>query len=238
MSVSRRGGTESGSAEAYWGAHASEYNDFIVRVVPRYREQLQCLLEYSPALADNVLELGCGSGNVSLRLAGRWPHAALTFVDAAPPMLELTRERLKEAEPQIEERAQFLSQRFEDLSLEPGTIDVVIASLSLHHVADVSIVYDRIAPMLVRGGRLVMLDGMRGLTDREHDVHMTRWAAYWQEPGNLSEEEIHDMREHIARHDHYRSLPDHFEMLTRAGFRDPDCVWRDGVFALVTATRG
>ncbi|HEX2167526.1 MAG TPA: class I SAM-dependent methyltransferase, partial [Longimicrobiales bacterium] len=218
-------------------AHASEYNDFIVRVVPRYWQQLECLLEYSPALANNVLELGCGSGNVSLRLAERWTDATMTFVDAAPEMLALTRARLKESEPRIEERAQFLSERFEELSLEPGTIDVVVASLSLHHVQDVSIVYNRIAPMLVTGGRLVMLDGVRGLTDREHDVHMARWASYWQEPGNLSEDEIRDMREHIALHDHYRSLREHFEMLTTAGFTDPDCVWRDGVFALVTATR-
>jgi hypothetical protein len=92
--------------------------------------------------------------------------------------------------------------------------------------------------MLVPGARLVMLDGVRGRTDREHAVHMARWSAYWQQPGNLSEAEIRDMREHIALHDHYRSLQDHFDMLLAAGFVDPDCVWRDGVFALVTATRG
>lgn len=237
MSAGQVSRTGSDTAEAYWGAHASEYNDFIVRVVPLYWKQLEYLLQYSPAVADNVLELGCGSGNVSLRLAARWPGAALTFVDAAPEMLALTRARLKETEPRIEDRAQFLSERFEDLSLERGTVDVVVASLSLHHVQDVSVVYNRIAPMLSAGGRLIMLDGVRGVTDREHDVHMARWAAYWQEPGNLSDDEIADMREHIARHDHYRSLREHFDMLAAAGFTDPDCVWRNGVFALLTATR-
>jgi trans-aconitate 2-methyltransferase len=226
------------SAEAYWGAHAAEYDEFIVRVVPRYREQLERLLDYVPVRAQRVLELGCGSGNVSLRLAGRWPEAAFTFVDAAPPMLELTRARLLEAYPAIARGAQFVAERFEDLVLEPRTIDVVVASLSLHHVADVSGVYHQVGPMLVPGARLVMLDGVRGRTDREHAVHMARWSAYWQQPGNLSEAEIRDMREHIALHDHYRSLQDHFDMLLAAGFVDPDCVWRDGVFALVTATRG
>jgi tRNA (cmo5U34)-methyltransferase len=225
------------SAEAYWGAHASEYNEFIVRVVPGYWQQLQRLLDYAPANAERVLELGCGSGNVSLRLAERWPHAALTFVDAAPEMLELTRARLVDAEPDIADRAQFLAERFEDLTLEPGTVDVVVASLSLHHVVDVSVVYRRIAPMLTAGARLVMLDGLRGRTPLEHDVHMARWSAFWHQPGNLSADEIRDMREHIAQHDHYRSLREHFDMLTAAGFSDPDCVWRDGVFALVTATR-
>lgn len=225
------------SAEAYWGAHAAEYNEFIVRVVPRYEEQHERLLDYSPARAERVLELGCGSGNVSLRIAARWPDAEFTIVDGAPEMLELTRSRLMAARPSTARRAHFVAERFEELSLDPATIDVVIASLSLHHVADVSVVYERIAPMLSSGARLVMLDGVRGVTAREHDVHMARWAEYWRQPGNLSDDEIRDMKEHVAQHDHYRSLPEHFAMLRAAGFTDMDCVWRDGVFALVTATR-
>jgi ubiquinone/menaquinone biosynthesis C-methylase UbiE len=225
------------SAEAYWGAHADDYNEFIVRVVPRYREQLELLLDYAPAHARHVLELGCGSGNVSLRLAARWPAAAFTLVDGAPAMLELTRARLLAHYPGTARRARYVAERFEELSLKRSTVDVVAASLSLHHVADVSMVYNRIAPMLVPGGRLVMLDGVRGATAREHDVHMDRWEAFWSEPGNLSAAEIRDVKSHVAEHDHYRSLPEHFDMLHAAGFAHPDCVWRDGLFALITATR-
>lgn len=225
------------SAEAYWGTHADDYNEFIVRVVPRYQEQLERLLDYAPARAHHVLELGCGSGNVSLRLAARWPDAAFTIVDGAPEMLELTRARLLAHHPDTVRRARFVAERFEELSLDQSTVDVVVASLSLHHVADVSMVYDRIAPVLVPGGRLVMLDGLRGGTAREHEVHMDRWEAFWREPGNLSADEIRDMKAHVAEHDHYRSLPEHFDMLRAAGLAQPDCVWRDGIFALVTATR-
>ncbi|MGH7447985.1 MAG: class I SAM-dependent methyltransferase [Longimicrobiales bacterium] len=225
------------TAEAYWGAHAAEYNEFIVRVVPRYEEQLQRLLDYAPLRAQRILELGCGSGNASLRLAGQWPDAEFTFVDGAPAMLELTRARLQDRFPAIARSARFVAERFEDLTLEPRTIDVVIASLSLHHVADVSVVYRQVAPALVSGARLVMLDGVRGATVAEHDVHMARWAAFWRQPGNLSDDEIRDVNDHIAQHDHYRSLPEHFDMLRAAGFRHPDCVWRDGLFALLTASR-
>lgn len=225
------------NAVAYWGTHAAEYNQFIVRVVPRYEEQLALLLAYAPQQASRVLELGCGSGNVSLRIVERWPGAQFTFVDGAPEMLARTRARLHEVHPAVTGRTRFIRQQFEALTLDPETIDVVVASLSLHHVADVSAVYDRVAPLLVSGGRLVMLDGVRGATDREHDVHMARWEAFWRENGRMSEEEIRDMKEHVARHDHYRSLTEHFDMLRAAGFTEPDCVWRDGVFALVTAAR-
>lgn len=225
------------TAEAYWGAHAAQYDEFIVRVVPRYREQLDRLLDYTPERAERVLELGCGNGNASVRLAARWPDAAFTFVDGAPEMLELTRARLREHFPEVARRAVFVAERFEELTVAAGSMDVVIASLSLHHVADVSVVYRRIAPLLVRGARFVMLDGLRGATAQEHAVHMARWESFWREPGHLSEEEIRDMRAHVAEHDHYRSLPEHFAMLHAAGFRDADCAWRDGIFALVTAVK-
>ena len=224
-------------AVAYWGTHASEYNQFIVRVVPRYEEQLALLLAYAPRDARRVLELGCGSGNVSLRLVERWPDAEFTLVDGAPEMLARTRARLHEMHPSAARRTHFVRQQFEALALESGTIDVVVASLSLHHVVDVSAVYERVAPVMVSGGRLVMLDGVRGATDREHAVHMTRWEALWRDNGRLSDDEIREMKAHIAEHDHYRSLAEHFDMLRAAGFSEPDCVWRDVVFALVTATR-
>jgi tRNA (cmo5U34)-methyltransferase len=222
--------------EAYWGARAAEYDEFIVRVVPSYAEMLARLLEYAPAVAARVLELGTGTGNLSLKLAAHWPDARFTFVDAAPEMLDITRSRLRSHVPAIAERARFYVVRFEELQLEPQSVDVAVASLSLHHVQNVGAVYARIAPALTRGGRLIMLDGLRGETDVEHDVHMARWQAYWHAPGNLSDEEIRDVSEHVEQHDHYRSLREHVEMLRSAGFAYADCVWRDGLFTLLTAT--
>jgi tRNA (cmo5U34)-methyltransferase len=221
--------------EEFWGAHAAEYNEFIVRVVPRYAEMLAVLLEYLPAAADRVLELGTGTGNVSLELVARWPNARFTFVDAAPEMLDVMRGRLRARAPAVAARASFRAQRFEELQLEPRSVDVGVASLSLHHVEDIGAVYERLAPALVRGGRLVMLDGLRGETDADHAVHMARWNAYWRMPGKLSEEEMRDVVEHIERHDHYRTLNEHFALLRSAGFAYADCVWRDGLFTLITA---
>ena len=80
-----------------------------------------------------------------------------------------------------------------------------------------------------------MLDGLRGETATEHDIHMARWRAFWNEPGNLSADELREMTEHIAQHDHYRTYAEHVGMLRHAGFAHVDCVWRDGIFTLVTA---
>lgn len=222
-------------AEGFWGAHAADYDEFIVRVVPGYAAMLARLLEYLPAAAAHVLELGTGTGNVSRALAARWPDARFTFIDAAPEMLAVTRERLRAQAPAIAAGASYQPLRFEELELEPRSIDVAVASLSLHHVQDIGAVYARLAPALARGGRLVMLDGLRGETAAEHDVHIARWHAYWRAPGNLSPEEIRDVTEHVERDDHYRSLSEHVALLRSAGFAYADCVWRDGLFALLIA---
>ena len=219
--------------EAYWGAHAREYNDFIVRVVPRYEEMMDLMLEYAPAKATRVLELGTGTGNLSLRLAARWPDAHFMFVDGAPEMLDVTRMRVRAQFADIADRATLQAVRFEELALEPASIDVVVASLSLHHVLNVGAVYERIAPALTASGRFIMLDGVAGETDTEQAAHMRRWDAFMQ--AHMTETELRDIKQHILQHDHYRSLSEHYELLEHAGFAYTDCVWRDGLFTLMVA---
>ncbi|HSJ08708.1 MAG TPA: class I SAM-dependent methyltransferase [Longimicrobiales bacterium] len=223
------------SPEAYWGTRAAEYDEFIVRVVPRYHEMMERLVDYAPATAAHVLELGTGTGTLSLRMAARWPDARFTFVDGAPEMLEVTRERLRLHAPHVAAHADFRAARFEELHLETNTFDVVAASLSLHHVVDIEPIYHLIAPTLVSGGRLLMIDGIRGETAATHAAHMSRWAASWDT--SLSMDEIEEVTAHVAQQDHYRSLGEPGDMLRRAGFEHVVCVWRDGLFAVLTAVR-
>ncbi len=224
-----------GTASEYWGARAAEYDDFIRRVVPRYDELTTRLLESLPPSSANVLELGCGTGNVSLRLVDALPGARFTFVDAAPEMVDVVRARVESVAPELAARSRFVVARFESLPAQTAAYDLVVASLSLHHVAELAPVYGWIGRSLRQGGELRNADGIRAGSPAEHARNLARWESFWQ--GRLSEDEIASVKEHITQHDHYETLADHWRMQADAGLGDSDCLWRDGVFALLSARR-
>jgi len=74
------------TAAQYFGSMVQSYDSLIARAVPRYGEMTDRLVEYlacGPG-RESILELGCGTGNLSMRLVAAFPDAAITFVDAAP----------------------------------------------------------------------------------------------------------------------------------------------------------
>ena len=84
-----------GTASDYFGALVAQYDSLIRRAVPRYEEMTDRLVEYLPGLKEgaHVLELGCGTGNLTLRLVERYPGSPMVVVDAAPEMVEVTASR-------------------------------------------------------------------------------------------------------------------------------------------------
>jgi hypothetical protein len=82
-----------------------------------------------------------------------------------------------------------------------------------------------------------MADGIRAATEGHHDAQMEDWRAYWQRPGGLTASETESVLDHVTRHDHYFTLEQHFGWLRNAGFEACDCIWRAGVFGVLSANR-
>ena len=217
------------TAADYFGAMAGEYDSLIRRAVPRYDEMTERLIDYLPPAAESILELGCGTGNLTLKLAARYPGAKLTLVDAAPPMLEVAKARLG-ARP-----ASFVATPFESMDFPPSAFDLVASTLSLHHVADKASLYRSLARLIRPGGTFRFADQLAGGTKANHEINWTRWLDFCRAPGQCTEEEVTSLLDHAAAHDHYTPVGEHFRLLENAGFRDPDCVWRNWIWGIVTA---
>src|ERR1051326_163448 len=161
------------TASNYFGSMAESYDSLIRRGVPRYDEMIARLCDYLPHTANNILELGCGTGNLSLLLTQQFPDATLTFVDAAPEMLALTRARLEATG--ITNRIRFIEARFEDLAIPSDRFDLVVSSISLHHVKEKGPLYHTIRALMSEHGALRFSDQLRGETAEIHAVNWQRW---------------------------------------------------------------
>ncbi|MCU0766514.1 MAG: class I SAM-dependent methyltransferase [Gammaproteobacteria bacterium] len=82
-----------------------------------------------------ALDLGCGPGDIPIRLARAHPDAAIDAVDGAEAMLAIAR-RAAAAEPQVAARLRWLRAIVPDPALETGAYDAVLSNSLLHHVGD------------------------------------------------------------------------------------------------------
>jgi tRNA (cmo5U34)-methyltransferase len=105
-----------------------------------------------PAVSS-VLDLGTGTGETLAAVLARHPGAAAVGVDRNDAMLEVARQRLAGASPEL---------RVAELTdpLPPGPFDLVVSALAIHHLEgpDKADLFTRIAGVLAPGGRFVLGD--------------------------------------------------------------------------------
>jgi tRNA (cmo5U34)-methyltransferase len=220
------------TASEFFGSIVESYDSLIRRAVPRYDEMTARLMDVMPPSPTRILELGCGTGNLTLKLLERFRSAQVTAVDAAPQMTEVTAAR-SGGSP----RLKTITAHFEDLDFPPASFDLIASAMSLHHVADKAPLYAQLFQWLSPRGSLRIADQLLGATDAIQARHWDLWLAFCREPGHCSEADIKSLIEHAAAHDHYEPLHAHFQYLFQAGFAAPDCVWRYAMYSVITAER-
>ena len=162
---------------------------------------------------DRVLEIGCGTGAVTARLAAR--GAAVTALDQNPEMMERARHRLETAaEPRTS--VEWIERTASEIDALPAEhFDGVVASLSLSEMSgDERAFVLREARLRLRpGGRLVVGDEVRPHRALLRIVHAALRApqalAAWLIAGSLSrpipdlEGEMRDAGFEIERAEHF-----------------------------------
>jgi len=116
-----------------------------------YRPVHDALLDRIASLSPTtVLDLGCGTGQLTRRLITTFPDAGIIGVDLSSGMLE------RAVESDECNDASFALADAQRLPLSPGSVDVVVCSESFHWYTDQPAALDGLHTLLKPGGRLLI----------------------------------------------------------------------------------
>jgi trans-aconitate 2-methyltransferase len=129
-------------------------------------EDLLALLAVRPNL--HVLDLGCGTGELTARLAAALPGSDVTGLDSSPAMLERARALARAG-------LRFELGRVEEAS---GRYDLVFSNAAIHWVEDHRALIPRLFALLNPGGQLLV----QLPSNNEHPAHRAILEIAGREP--------------------------------------------------------
>ncbi|GHA00422.1 methyltransferase [Arenicella chitinivorans] len=121
----------------YWLANpliSQRFNQGLVEGLP-YCSWINYSLSFLESVdCQRILGIGCGSGELELRLAELDAAQFIDGVDLSDKRIEIANQRAKTRG--IEQRVKFHVQNAEKMTMEPNLYDAIYFNSSLHHMAD------------------------------------------------------------------------------------------------------
>jgi SAM-dependent methyltransferase len=137
---------------AYANADFSTSNQFFV----------DALIRDFPHHLHTALDIGCGPGDVVIRLARSAPGITITAIDGSGPMIALARNAVAAAG--LRDRIAVMQSRVPGLPLAAHAFDAVLSKDLLHHLPDPSVLWKEIAWLGRPGAAVYVMDLIRPAT--------------------------------------------------------------------------
>ncbi|GAB6067400.1 class I SAM-dependent methyltransferase [Methylothermus subterraneus] len=167
-------------AQAYAQADFSSANRLFLELFERY------FPDHEPR---QVLDLGCGPGEIPLLFAKRYPACHITGIDGAEAMLAFARRNL-ERQPELKGRISFRKLRI-PAKRPSRRYNTILSNSLLHHLPDPKRLWHEIQRFGQPGAAVLVMDLERPASRRAARALVERYAA--EEP-------------EILRRDFYNSL--------------------------------
>jgi ubiquinone/menaquinone biosynthesis C-methylase UbiE len=210
------------------------YTEDMTKCVPYYLDLIEAFTTDYPQDFNpkNILDLGCGNGNVTAQLIQLFPEAKYTLVDASQDMLDLCELRFKDLS------ITFVQSYFRDFTFRSEQYDLVVAGFSLHHcdAEEKQFLFKQIENTLMPNGIFSSSDLMINKKNPDH----SRLIKYWKTfvTNNYADDEKWKwLMEHYDEFDKPDNFKNQMAWLEKLGYKVIDTKVNDKYWAHFKVTR-
>lgn len=179
--------------------------------------------------ASNLLDIGCGAGNFTLKMLSKLPDLNCTLIDLSRPMLDRAFERVSGA---TKGKVNIIQNDIREVSLQNSYFDIILAGAVLHHLRDDSdwqFVFSKLYNSLTKGGCLMISDLVTQDTEAIKDYIWESYGEYLKSIGGA--DYMKKVLDYVEKEDTPRSLNYQLELMKKVGFRKTEILHKNSCFA-------
>jgi tRNA (cmo5U34)-methyltransferase len=183
----------------------------------------------------DVLDVGCGAGNYTLKLLERLPGLNVTLIDLSRPMLDRAVERLR---PKTTGNVKAIQGDVRGIDLGLERHDIIIAAAVLHHLRtddEWKATFAKLFQSLRAGGSLWIFDLVESSIP---EIQALMWRRYGDYLTSLKDEVYRDhVFGYIEREDTPKPLTFQIDLLREVGFSEVEILHKNSCFAAFGAIK-
>jgi SAM-dependent methyltransferase len=248
-------------ADLDWAAWVARWDRMQARYLPLRDARFALLVRLVRAMQPqpaHLLDLGCGTGSLTLALLEAFPHAEVWGLDLDPTLLALARARLAGFGARVHLVEADLRTPAWQVAL-PHRVEGVVSATALHWltIEQLARLYGELARALRPGGVFLNADHVGSssgaITDawkaqrddllaREGQAQADDWDSFWEAYGRALGPDVVAERQRLlgpwVGSEEGLPLTWHLDQLRAQGFVGVDCFWRLAGDAIYGGLRG
>jgi tRNA (cmo5U34)-methyltransferase len=178
--------------------------------------------------AKNLLDIGCGAGNYTLKMLSKIPGLNCTMIDLSKPMLDKAFERISAS---AGDRIKTIQGDIREVELGENHFDIILAGAVLHHLREDEeweYVFAKIFKALRQGGCFMIADLV---TQDIISVNEYTWERYGDYLEGIGGKEYRQkVLDYVVKEDSPRSMNYQLDLMKKVGFKSTEVLHKNMCF--------